>query len=146
MNNHRITNLLWADDDSSLMLKPLQWGLERGGFRVSLVGSYAEAIEMLDNGPVTFESLLVDTILPRATPGTSHPFTGLSLAEYAAKKEGMKCIAFLSVVAHTEVIEKYNLMKKTFSNVRFHYANKLMLLEPYAIEQLVDSLKPPTSR
>lgn len=146
MNNHNITNLLWADDDSKLMLKPLQWGLVRGGFRIKEVGSYAEAIDVLDNGPVTFESLLVDTILPRATPGTSHPFTGLSLAEYAAKKKGIQCIAFLSVVAHTEVIEKYNLMKTNFPNVRFHYANKLMLLEPYAIEQLIESLKPPTSR
>lgn len=146
MNNHNITNLLWADDDSKLMLKPLQWGLVRGGFRIKEVGSYAEAIDVLDNGPITFESLLVDTILPRATPGTSHPFTGLSLAEYAAKKKGIQCIAFLSVVAHTEVIEKYNLMKTNFPNVRFHYANKLMLLEPYAIEQLIESLKPPTSR
>ena len=146
MNNHNITNLLWADDDSKLMLKPLQWGLVRGGFRIKEVGSYAEAIDVLDNGPVTFESLLVDTILPRATPGTSHPFTGLSLAEYAAKKKGIQCIAFLSVVAHTEVIEKYNSMKTNFPNVRFHYANKLMLLEPYAIEQLIESLKPPTSR
>lgn len=145
MSNHHITDLLWADDDSKLMLKPLQWGLERGGFRVSLVGSHDEAIYMLENGPVTFESLLVDTILPRATPGTSHPFTGLSLAEYAAHK-GIRCIAFLSVVAHTEVIEKYNFLRNNFPDVRFHYTNKLMLLEPYAIEQLVDSLKPPTSR
>jgi len=145
MNNHHITNLLWADDDSRLMLKPLQWGLERGNFRVSLVGSYAEAIEMLDDAPLQFESLLVDTILPRAMPGTLHPFTGLSLAEYAAQK-GIRCVVFLSVVAHTEVVEKYNSIKNTYPNVHFDYVNKLMLLEPYAIEQLIDSLTPRAAR
>ena len=144
MNSRHIANLLWADDDSTLMLKPLQWGLERGGFRIWPSTSYAEALEKLDTAPEPFESLLVDTILPRAEPGTLHPFTGLTLAAHAAQ-QGVRSIVFLSVVAQSEVGEQYEEIVKAYRNVRFHYVNKLFLLEPYAIENLIDLLKSHTS-
>jgi hypothetical protein len=144
MNNHHIANLLWADDDSTLMLKPLQWGLERGGFRIWPATSYAEAMELLDTAPEPFESLLVDTILPRAEPGTLHPFTGLTLATHAAHK-GVRSVVFLSVVAQSEVGEQYEEIVRAYPTVHFHYVNKLFLLEPYAIENLIASLKSHTS-
>lgn len=140
MNNRHFANLLWADDDSTLLLKPLKWGLERGGFTVYEAKTYAAAQEMLDDGVISFTSLLVDTILPRARGGTLTPFNGLDLADYAARK-GVRCIVFLSVVALSEVGERYNNIVASHPDVSFHYHNKLLLLEPYAIEQLIESLK-----
>lgn len=143
MNNRHFANLLWADDDSALLLKPLKWGLERGGFTTWEAKTYAAAQELLDNGPVSFTSLLVDTILPRSRGGTLNPYTGLDLADYAARK-GVLCIGFLSVVAFSEVAERYYEIAAAHPHSSFHYANKLMLLEPYAIEQLIEALMPQT--
>jgi hypothetical protein len=142
MSNRHFANLLWADDDSTLMLKPLKWGLERGGLTTWEAKTYAAAQELLDSGTVSFDSLLVDTILPRTRGGTLNPYTGLDLAEYAAQN-GVRCIGFLSVVALSEVFERYNQIVAAHPQVSFHYANKLMLLEPYAIEQLIEALMPP---
>lgn len=143
MKNHHVANLLWADDDSTLMLKPLKWALERDGLTTREAKTYAEAQELLDASPGLFSSLLVDTILPRARGGTLNPYTGLDLAEYAAQQKGLLCIVFLSVVSRDEVAERYNQLVATHRHVRFEYRNKLMLLEPGVIEQLIADLKPP---
>lgn len=139
MINRHITSLLWADDDSTLLLRPLRWALERENFLVRDAKTYAVAEEVL--GESTFESLLVDTILPHAGGGTLNSYMGLELAEQAARG-GVRCVSFLSVVSLAEVGESYNRLVVEYPQVKFHYADKLMLMEPHAIEQLIESLRP----
>ncbi len=139
MNEQQI-NLLWADDECEGLLEPLGGRFEREGFRLWKGLTYTDAMTLLHTKKI--DSLLVDIILPHASGiGTLGFNLGLELADLAAK-QGVKSIVFLTVVLEAEVAEKYEKLKKTYPHVNFKYEDKLLLLEPNIIEDLIDSLKP----
>lgn len=140
MNENHIVNLLWADDDCEQLLNPLGWRLEKNHFRLWKKTTYAQAQDVLRTESI--ESLLVDIILPHASGiGTLGSNLGLDLADFAARN-GVKCMAFLTVVPHYEVRESYEKLKRLYPMIKFTYIDKLTLLEPNTIESLVESLKP----
>src|SRR5207248_2135000 len=100
------------DDDCEELLDPLSWRFERNGFRLWKATNYTDALEILRTKNI--DSLLVDIILPHASgTGTLGSNLGLELADLAAK-QGVKSIAFLTVVLVTEVTEKYERLKNNY--------------------------------
>ena len=141
MKERDLVNLLWADDDSDLMLEPLGRRLIRHGFVLDKAKTYTEALDRLRDGKV--ESTLVDIILPYSSGGGALGYDlGLALGERAAA-QGVRAVVFLTVVPLLEVSEKYGELIKKYPQVRFAYFDKTLLLEPNTIEVLAESLRLP---
>src|SRR4051812_32343389 len=97
--------VIWADDDSAGLLRPLLRFLVSGGFNVQRVESYEAActeIRKLEGSGTAF-SLLADIILPISEGrGALSPYLGLDLAEKALRANAV-VVVFLSVVPSYEV-------------------------------------------
>lgn len=133
-------NLLWADDDSEILLEPLGRILERQGFILTKAKNYTDAIRLLEEGRV--DSLLADIILPYADGiGTLNSALGLNLAE-AASSRGVRAVTFLTIVPLSDVLDKYTQLKEMYPRVQFQYLDKALLLELNTLEQLSESLSP----
>ncbi|MFZ0772838.1 MAG: hypothetical protein WCA49_10930 [Candidatus Sulfotelmatobacter sp.] len=134
--------LLWADDDGDEVLEPLGRRLIRkGDFSLIKVVSYSEAIERLAESRVPhIPALLVDTILPHGLDsGALRMDLGILLADKAAE-QGVKSVAFLSVVRLDEVLDKFTDLQDRHPRVKWSYFDKITLFDPGMIDSLVKAL------
>jgi hypothetical protein len=139
---NKVTALLWADDDSLGSLDPLGRRLRRSHFDMERAVDYSGAMELLKYGH--FDSLLLDVILPFAQGAGALEFDlGMRLADEAPAICGsVRNIAFLTVVQPQEVDEKYKAIAARHADrVAFDYFDKTKLLEPAALERIMQFLR-----
>src|SRR5205085_6566706 len=106
------TQMLWADDESTDILEPLDRRFRRADFHVDRAINYENAIGLLEGK--TYHSVLLDIILPYST-GTgalSHDI-GVNLAEFAALS-GVRYIGFLTVTRRVDFWHQIKDMESLF--------------------------------
>ena len=133
------TLMLWADDESTDILEPLEKRFRRAGFNVDRAINYENAINQMEIR--SYQSVLLDIILPYST-GTgalSHDI-GVNLAEFAALS-GVKYIGFLTVTRQVDFWHKIKDLQSLFPEVKFEYFDKLELLGPNSFNELTTFLK-----
>lgn len=134
-----MTTLLWADDESTDVLDPLERRFRRADFHVDRAITYEDAINLLEHR--LFQAVLLDVILPYAT-GTgalSHDL-GVNLAEFAAVS-GVKHIGFLTVTRQVDFWYKIEHLQNQFPDIEFEYFDKLELLGPGSFTELTAFLR-----
>jgi len=138
--------VLWADDDSGDQLESIGRLLKRrSGAYLENVSTFEEAVQSIDaslkDGPDShYHCLLIDTMLPIGPSEEEEDYPGLRVAEYGATN-GVEHIAFLSVVPHPEIADRYKALVERFPDVRFHYYHKLSLFQSVAIDDIVNALQ-----
>jgi CheY-like chemotaxis protein len=135
-----MSQIIWADDDASHLLRPLQRLMEGKGHSVKQATSYEQATRLIEDmaaGPLPF-SLLADIILPLAPgKGTLSSYRGIELARFAIE-QGAQSVVFLTVVPRREVEVDIKVLRQSMP--RIWLFQKLELLEPGQIDALLQNL------
>jgi len=139
-NGRDPVSLLWADDDSLDALEALTEDLEDANFQLERAVDFLGAVKRLEDGGV--QALLLDVILPHARGSGSLAYDlGMTLAELAAAKFGVKSVVFLTVVRKSEVADRYNRLGSDHAGVEFAYFDKTQLFEKHVMENIFNCLR-----
>jgi hypothetical protein len=139
------TRILWADDDAAGILSAIAEEFQRCRCQVDIALDLESALSRINedlehaNG---YATVLADIVLPKKTlaPGISR-YLGVGVAQAAAGTGRVRRVGILTVVSWAELAQRFEKLRREFTQVEFRYFNKADLLYQGRLQQLSDFVR-----